>query len=80
LPTAQDLEVGPGWKVDPDWQAVPARALEPVACRAAVVARHYPGSAAAADSGAQALESPAAEAVAEGGADGAADLGAQQAA
>jgi hypothetical protein len=43
------------------------------------VARRYPGSAAAADSGALAVGSQAAAVVAEGGVDAAADLAAQRA-
>jgi hypothetical protein len=69
---AADLDL----EVDPDWEAVPAQA----SCPAAAVAHHRPGSAAAADSGAQAAELPAAGVVEEAGADVAADLGAPRAA
>jgi hypothetical protein len=65
------LPTGRGPEVDPDWKAVPAPA--------AAVVRHRPDSAAAADSGAQVVESPAAEVVAEEDAVEAADLGARQA-
>jgi hypothetical protein len=64
---------------DPDWEVgrVPSA---PVWCRAASVARHHPGSAAVADSGDQAVESPAAAVVEEAGLDEAAGSDARRAA
>jgi hypothetical protein len=65
---------------DPDWAADPVQASAPVSCPGASGVRHYPDSAAVADSGDQAAESPAAGAVEEADLDGAADSDAQPAA
>jgi len=68
-------------KADRDWKADSARASAPVWYRAASAAyRHCPDSAAAADLGGQAVESPAAGAWGAAGADEAAESGAPAAA
>jgi hypothetical protein len=67
------LAADPERQADPDWRADRERVSASVSCPAAAVDRHCRGWAAAADSGAQADESPAAAVAEAAGADAAAD-------